>query len=394
MVRSILDDVLIVELAQDVAGPYGSKLLADQGANVIKIEPITGDTSRQWGPFPDDIPHIERSLSYAYYNTNKKGITLNIDSDKGKGLLRRLIEQADIFIEDIAPSKKSMYGIDDLSLSNPDLVHVSVTPFGSAGPYQDYAGVEIIYQALAGFMHLSGDPDRGPLQIALNQGQVMAGRNIALSAMASIYMQLGQYLDVSIMESVAVQPPFHIITYTHTGIISGRGLGADGIDIFGGDYLKTRDGYICMTTEGKRTWEDLAILLDIPELSLDHFADPVDREKHRESLEKLVLPELEKKDTKDLFHKAMREGFVFGMVQSPEDLLDCEQLGMREAWSEINHPELGVLKYPNAGFHMSSVEVKGDKPAPLLGQHNAEIYSSMLQINADDLAGLKSEGVI
>ena len=101
MVRGILDDVTVVELAQDVAGPYGSKLLADQGANVIKVEPISGDTSRQWGPYPDDSPHLERSLSYAYYNTNKKSVTLNIDSDKGKSLLRRLVVEADILIEDI-----------------------------------------------------------------------------------------------------------------------------------------------------------------------------------------------------------------------------------------------------------------------------------------------------
>tara|TARA_B100001750_G_scaffold248358_1_gene278707 strand:- start:69 stop:1253 length:1185 start_codon:yes stop_codon:yes gene_type:complete len=394
MVRGILDDVTVVELAQDVAGPYGSKLLADQGANVIKVEPISGDTSRQWGPYPDDCPHLERSLSYAYYNTNKKSVTLNIDSDKGKSLLRRLVVEADILIEDIAPSRKSVYGLEDLSVVKPDLIHVSVTPFGVTGPYRDYAGAEIIYQAMGGFMHLSGEPDRGPLQIALNQGQVMAGRNVALSTMAAIYMQAGQFVDVSIMESVAVQPPFHILTYTHTGIISGRGLGAGGIDIFGGDYLETKDGHICMTTEGRRSWEDLALLLEIPELSLDQFADPQDREKHRKALEELVLPELKEKDTKELFHKAMREGFVFGMVQSPQDLLQCEQLEERGAWSEIEHSELGKLKYPNPGFNMSAIAAAPDRPAPLLGEHNSSIYTSMLQISPDELKELKSEGVV
>ena len=149
-----------------------------------------------------------------------------------------------------------------------------------------------------------------------------------------------------------------------------------------------------MTTEGRRSWEDLALLLEIPELSLDQFADPQDREKHREALEELVLPELKEKDTKELFHKAMREGFVFGMVQSPQDLLECEQLEERGAWSEIEHSELGKLKYPNPGFNMSAIAGESDRPAPLLGEHNSSIYTSMLQISPDELKELKSEGVV
>ena len=171
-------------------------------------------------------------------------------------------------------------------------------------------------------------------------------------------------------------------------------MGAGGIDIFGGDYLETKDGHICMTTEGRRSWEDLALLLEIPELSLDQFADPQDREKHREALEELVLPELKEKDTKELFHKAMREGFVFGMVQSPQDLLECDQLEERGAWSEIEHSELGKLKYPNPGFNMSAIAAEPDHPAPLLGEHNSSIYTSMLQISPDELKELKSEGVV
>ena len=206
MAEGALDDVKVLDLSTDVAGPYCTKILAEYGADVIKVEePGLGDITRREGPFPNDEPDPEKSGLFLFLNTNKKGVTLNLKVSAGIKILKELIQDADILVESFPPGTMASLGLDYETLEkiNPKLIMASITDFGQSGPYRDYQATDIIHYALGGFSNLSGNCDREPVQHALNQAQFMTARNAHVAILAALYFQretgTGQYIDVSIM---------------------------------------------------------------------------------------------------------------------------------------------------------------------------------------------------
>lgn len=376
-----LDDVRVIELAEGTAGPYAGKLFADYGADVVKIEkPGKGDVSRRRGPFPGDVPDTEQSLQFLFLNTNKRSITLDIRKTAGMDILRKMVIDADILILDILPADIESLGLnyEVMSRLNPRLVMVSITPFGHTGPYRDWKSTDLVQYAISSFMNLSGSPDREPLQHALGQAGFMAARNAVVAAMGALLYERstgeGQFIDVSIVESIGVQPPFQPTQYSYTGVIATRGHEPT----LDGAYVRCKGGsYICMTTTGGAPFEDFADLLGLPELLDPKFATAQGRTEHKAELDEIVCRRLNDVDPLELFHNAQKRRFVFGVSQTPKDILDCPQMRARDFFQTIDHPIVGPLKYPGGPFKMSETPAHLTRPAPVLGQHTHEILSGL-----------------
>jgi crotonobetainyl-CoA:carnitine CoA-transferase CaiB-like acyl-CoA transferase len=224
--KKTLDGIRVVELARHISGPYCGMLLAGMGADVVKIEaPGAGDVSRRCGPFPDDIPHIDQSGLFHYLNRSKKGTTLDIGYAAGRDILLELVQDADILIEDLQPTEAERLALTypQLKAANPDLLVVSITPFGQTGPYRDYKAYAINASAIGGMSTIVGDPQREPLTPPFSLGNFQTGiiaANAVLSAlMAGRTIPKGQHIDISEAESWAI---FHTGNVVSAFIYSGR----------------------------------------------------------------------------------------------------------------------------------------------------------------------------
>ncbi|MBI3330373.1 MAG: CoA transferase, partial [Nitrospinae bacterium] len=206
-----LGDIRVLDLSEDVAGPFCTKLLAGLGAEVVKVEhPGFGDVSRRAGPFPNDAPHPEKSTSFLYLNTGKKSITLDITSQTGASILRCLALDCDILVESVPPGHMDQWnlGYSSLGRLNPRIIYTSITPFGQTGPYRDYKGSELVAQAMGALMQTIGLPDREPLKIGGNVALYTTGMSAFSAVMLALYVRdtegYGQHIDVSAMETITV----------------------------------------------------------------------------------------------------------------------------------------------------------------------------------------------
>lgn len=398
MAYQILDDVVIVELAQGVAGPLAGKLLSNWGAQVIKVEPPQGDYSRRMGPFPDDVPDPDASGWFLDLNTAKKGITLDVHTSTGQQILKRLLSDADVLIEDLPAAEQEELGLgyEALAQSNPRLVVSSVTPFGKRGPYAGYKVTDMVLQAMGGYMSVNGDPEQPPLQIPLEHGLHMAGRQVALATMMALHYQRetgeGQHIDTSALECVLMEPSFIMLWYTYLGGIEGRGRGY-GFRVADGDLKECKDGWIALTADGGNPWKAFGPFFGIPELADEKYASGPGRREHWRDLEALLGPALKEREKMELFGSAVRERFVFGPVQTPDEVLRCPQLRARGFFREVNHPRTGPMNYPGPGMSLAG-HAPSSAPAPCLGQHNVDVYCQRLGYSREELTRLRNLGIV
>ena len=392
-----------MEVAHSLSGAFCAKLLADQGANTIKVEPPGwGDPARREPPFINGVSDPEASSIFLAFNTNKRGITLDIEQPQGRELLLRLVSNADVLIESYPPNHLEGLGLgyEVLRETNPGLILASITYFGQTGPYRDYIGSELVVQALGGFLHaVTGSADLPPMGTALEQMEITAARNGAIAIMAALLHRQqsseGLHIDLSTMESVVSTPSGLIHPYTFTGRNPKRG-GSDG-NVMDGMHLPTKDGEVTLTTAGTggRAMEAWAEFLEEPRLLNQKFSTRISRLDHWEELHNLVAPKLSTWNNLDLMREAMARGLVIGLVQSPQQVLDSPHLVERGYFVEINHPQAGSLKYPSPGFLMDEENpMYGSKSAPPLGEHNAAIFGDELGLSVEELSLLRASKVI
>ena len=392
-----------MEVAHSLSGAFCAKLLADQGANTIKVEPPGwGDTARREPPFINGVSDPEASSIFLAFNTNKRGITLDIEQPQGRELLLRLVSNADVLIESYPPNHLEGLGLgyEVLRETNPGLILASITYFGQTGPYRDYIGSELVVQALGGFLHaVTGSADLPPMGTALEQMEITAARNGAIAIMAALLHRQqsseGLHIDLSTMESVVSTPSGLIHPYTFTGRNPKRG-GSDG-NVMDGMHLPTKDGEVTLTTAGTggRAMEAWAEFLEEPRLLDQKFSTRISRLDNWEELHNLVAPKLSTWNNLALMREAMARGLVIGLVQSPQQVLDSPHLVERGYFVEINHPQAGSLKYPSPGFLMDEENpMDGSKSAPTLGEHNAAIFGDELGLSVEELSLLRASKVI
>ena len=387
----------MLDLSEDIAGSFCGRLLADYGADVLKLEPPTGASLRRMGPFFGDDPHPEKSLFYLLMNLNKKGATLNLETVTGRNILKRLVPHVDVVIESYRPGYLAELGVgyDDLVAENSSLIMTSITPFGQTGPYSQYKGEEVVNYAMGLIMSISGIQGEEPLKHGGFQAQYEGGLNGAASTSMALFMQgntgEGQHIDISVTECVASTAMATQTTYSFMGgtLPRRRPSGSNF-----GHPMPCQDGWIIVQTGGGATWDTIAEFFGDPQLKEPKFADPAQRLRNTVELDQVVLDSIKERGKWDLFTKAAEARMLFGLVQTPSELLECPQLKSRDFYREIDHPVIGKVKVPASLFNLSLTPYQYTRPAPTLGQHNSEIYVDGLEYSREDFVRLRQLDVI
>ncbi len=399
MNQGVLDDIKVLDLGRQISAPYCAKLLADYGAEVIKVEPPgEGDPARRMGPFPGDVPHREKSGLFLHLNANKKGITLNLQCRDGVGLLKELVRQADILVENFHPSFLPSLGLGyrDLEAVNPRLVITSITPFGLTGPYRDYLATEMGVFAMSGRMHIHGQAEREPLRYAPDTSWFQAGATAAISTMgaflASRASGVGQQVDVSAMETLVGNVDNRPLFYAYSGIKSERGNWPGGYPQ--GAY-PCKDGYVAFGIGTSLFFGRLCQAMGRPDILEDpRFATPDARSEHQGEFEELLLGWTMTLTKRELFQICQDARVLCAPLLGPDVLLSDPQLTERQYFVEVEHPLAGGLTQTGPPFKMAKTPPKVRSAAPLLGEHNGEIYRGRLGYSPRDLVRLRSAGVI
>ncbi len=398
MPPATLDDVKVLDLSQGLAGPICAKILADFGADVIKVEPLGGDTGRAMAPYFGNDPHPEKSLVFLLANLNKRGVTLNLDDPDGRDLLRQLARTTDIIVESFKPGYLASIGLDYAALSkeNSRLIMISITPFGQTGPYSQYENEEIVTYALSGIMSVSGLAAREPLKHGGMQSQYEGGLSGTVGALAALHardmLSEGQQVDISLQDVISSTLVIHQPMYAWTGAVQGRRR-PSGSNY--GQVQTCKDGYFIWQTGGGAAWDDITEFFGQEALKEARFATVAGRALHGEDMDRIVLEATQDRTMQELFVTASEKyHMLFGIVQEPKDLAQCPHLEAREFFQTVEHPVIGRIKVPFRLWSMPDAPAVYHRPAPLLGQHNTEVWGGLLGLDAGRMTTLSERGVI
>ena len=385
-----LSDLRIIDLTHGIAGPYCTKLLADYGADVIKVErPGSGDYARTLGPFPDDVPHPEKSGIFLFLNTNKRSITLDLKTPEGVDALKALVKGADVLVESFRPGVMASLGLDydALKAVNPDLVMTSVSNFGQTGPYRDYKASELTLFGMGNSMTRLGLPDRYPLKLGGNHVQYQAGNNAAMATMFAWYAQRhrgmdGQHVDVSIFDTQMGSingRMMSIIGYQYNGM-RGRRLGTSVAGYPNGVY-PCKDGYISVAGGGQRFPRVAASVgqPDLVEHPLYGVAGGAQDPDYKEEFETTIwIPWLMQRTKEEVVQQCQANELLCTPYNTIDGVVDNNpQLDARDYFTEIEHPEAGKFRYPGSPVFTEGQWWRIRRPAPLLGQHNREVLQAL-----------------
>jgi crotonobetainyl-CoA:carnitine CoA-transferase CaiB-like acyl-CoA transferase len=415
MLPGPLAGLRVLELA-DEKGQFCGKLFGDLGADVIKIEPPGGEATRRVGPFLEDIPHPDRSLSFWYYNTSKRGVTLSLQPQRGRDLFRRLTGTADVILETLRPGHLASLGLDYESLrtKHTSLIMCSLTPFGQTGPWRDYLSSDLLHMAGGGEMASCGYDDvdaPGAPPIAPGGGNAwhMGGHFAYMAIMAVLVYRTmsgqGQYIDASIHEACALTTESAIANYVYRGETLLRQTGrhhAPGATPR--TQFPSKDGtYVTALVSGRLTpkyIKDLAALFDSYGMAHD-LTDPKYRDpaaiaaSTSHIIDGLVAGFIASLPAEEVYHAAQERGFPWGAVRAPEALLDDAHLHDRGFWKQVEHPELGrSFVYPGEAAIYNGSPWRISRRAPLIGEHNTEIFCDELGLSRGELSVLAESGVI
>jgi len=393
-----LSGLRVLDLTQYIAGPFCTKLMADFGAEVIKVEPSgIGDVSRGYGPFKDDLPDREAGGLYLYCNTNKKSITLDIETAAGLNIARRLAAASDFVVESFAPGRMAELGLGYEALAglNPRIVLLSISMFGQGGPWRDWKADEVNLHAISGLMSITGDPGREPLKNGGHQALYNTGINAFTAATMAVYAQttrgVGQHVDVSAYETMSfLNEPPRVILASQQGEFNVRVGNRTTL-------LPAADGHVNAIRGGSGIFVEVLAKVTgneaflQPHLRNAPLVGPGAAEANEE-IEALLIPWTIEHGKEEFYHGGQSGGQNFGYVASPEDMLNSPHLKERGYYVDVEHPRAGKLTYPGAPFKMSATPWRAGR-APLLGEHNEEVYAG-LGYTREDLVQLSRAGVI
>jgi len=397
----------------DEKGLLCGKILGDMGADVIKIERPGGDLARNIGPFYHDEPDPEKSLFWFALNTSKRGITLNIETADGQEIFKRLVKGADFVVESFAPGYMDKLGLgySDLEKINPGVILVSITPFGQTGPYKDYKISDLVAWALGGHMGPYGDPDRPPLRVSHHsQSYLHAGSNGAMGALLALYYRSstgeGQQVDVSIEEAMVHASIQHNPTWNNERPPAKRGEPQMAASHKSTQLWPCKDGWVSWSHGGSsRLAPSMPLIrwMQAEGMSNDfldgyNFNRPDFAQISQEEMDRIEEPTARffMTHTKaELLEGCVKHGVMLYPVETTADILENPQLTARDFWLELEHPELGAtITYPGRFGSSSEMPITITRRAPLIGEHNQEIYEGELGISKESLITLKQAGVI
>ncbi len=402
MARSAFEGVRVLEFATMVSGPYCAKLLADLGADVIKVEELPeGDPARRRGPFPGDQPHPERSGLFMYLNTSKRGITLDPGRDAGRDALERLVRWADVLVDNHDPGTLEALGLgwDAAPTLNPSLILTSITPYGRNDPRSGHRGTDLTSYHAGGHGNLlptrSEDVSRAPVKAGGYPTGYHAGLTAALATAAALVGRKmtgrGRLIDISEQEA--------ILALVRTGVAStlyhrsawsrvperppsmGR--------------MRCKDGYVIVGAFEDHHWRGFVELMGNPEWVSDPaWSSRKYRTNHLMDVAPLLDEWMSRQSKDDMHHRGAAKGFAIGPVNTAEDVMKYQQYQARDYFVEVEHPEGGRHRYAGWPYQMSATPPRVQRPAPVLGQHNEDVYCGTLRYSREELDRLREAGVV
>lgn len=402
MFYKVLDGVKVVEFGNFISAPFCAKILADLGAEVIKIEdPRCGDSSRRAAPFLHDIPGLENSGLFQYLNMNKLGITLNPVAAIGAEIFSVLLKSADVFVENNPPKQMKQLGLTYRFVKeiNPRIVMTSITPFGQTGPYKDFQSCELVSAHIGGVGYISmreGDISKEPIKLPAHLFNFQAGLSAAVATLSSIFRQsntgLGEQLDVSEQESVIQNLNSSIARYAYGGQIMAR-TDAAGHAPF--HILPCKDGFICAAFVEEAEWRRFVEVMGHPEWADNElFKDFASRAKYWDALKPLMVEWTMQYNEEEIYRRSQEKAVPLGAVRTAHQVLEDKQMAARQFFVDIESENTGKLTFPGVPYRFSEIQKEAPSPAPLLGQHNEDIYCGRLGYTKRDLNRLKEAGVI
>ena len=398
-----LAGISVLEIGELISAPYCAKLFADYGADVVKIEPPTGDPARGWGPFPGDEPHREKSGLFFFLNTNKRGVTLDLASPRGRELARALATQVDVVIENHRPGTLASWGLDHATLAaaNPQLVTISITPFGQTGPYADWLGTDLNAFHLSGASsRYCGRPGEPPLEHGTFAADFYGAVAAATWGLAAVYGRDraggGQHVDVSCAEAIAATfvGGQNIGGYAQDGKFErrtgvGMPLGAPAT------ILPCKDGHVWMLALEPGQWNGLARVMGNPEwMTVDIFQDMYQRAQNADVIYPLLVEWTMQHGKREIMDRCQAEGVPVTAVFTVAEAAEHPHLAARGYLVDLEHAELGRVRDLGAPFRLPACPGGPRRPAPRLGEHNAEVFGARLGVDAAELATLRRDGVV
>ncbi len=393
----------VIDFGQMVSAPFCAKLFSDFGADVIKVESPDGDAARHTGPFPNDEPHLEKSGLFFINNTNKRGVTCDVATEEGRALFLRLVEAADILIENNLPGQMKAWGLtyDVLAETNPDLVVVSITPFGQTGPYSGWNGYDLNAYHLSGASsRYCGRPGEAPLEHGTFAADYFGAVTGASWGLAAAYgrsvVGTGQQIDVSCAEAIAATfvGGQNIGGFAQDGKFDkrtgvGMPLGAPAT------IVPCRDGHVWMLALEPGQWNGLREVMGNPEWAdLEIFQDMFTRAQNADVIYPFIEEWAMQHSKMEIMEKCQAAGCPVTAVFTIAEAAEHPHLQARDYFVDVEHPELGVVKTLGAPFKLPASPGGPTAPAPLLGQHNTEVYADWLGLDEGDINALRDQGTI
>ena len=401
MPEQALSGVKVLDLTWRIAGPYCTKLLADYGAEVTKVEtPGGGDPSRRMGPFFKDDPHPEKSGLFLYLNTNKRGITLNLRSEAGRKIIRELAAGVDVLVESFSPRVMPGLGLgyEELEKINPGLVMTSISNFGQTGPYRNFKASEVILYGMGGNMCSTGLGEAEPMKKGGNLVQYGGGTMAAVATMIALHGAEngdgGNHVDVSLMEvqmGSIERRMSELLAYQYNDELTPR-MDVAGLMQYPFGVFPCKDGYVDVAA-GFLWIDRLEKVLGMPLTERYGGTNQFDQERREEFFSQVWYPWAMERTKSEIVEECQKGRVLSAPVNTTADLLQEEQLKGRGFWVEIDHPVVGTLTYPGSSIRSEELPRAPGRPAPLLGQHNDEVYGGM-GYSAAEIGKMREMGII
>ncbi|MER3398291.1 MAG: CoA transferase [Chloroflexota bacterium] len=390
-----LHGIRVLELANFMAGPYCAMLLADLGADVIKIEnPDGGDHSRATPPFLDG-----ESAGFIALNRNKRSLALNLKHPRGREVFLRLVDRADVVVENFRPGTTRDLGIDyeTLSARNPGLIYCAVSGYGQTGPYSHRPGLDLIIQGMSGLMSITGEPGRPPVKVGVPVADLTAALFAANAIQAALIARSrtgqGQYIDISLFEAAVALEVWETASYFATGEVPGP-LGSAHRVSAPYQAFRTADGYVTVGATTPRHWTIFCQVLGLEHLEKDPRFATLAARKANEKVLAEIIEEVTSTQTSEYWYRRFEEaGIPCGIINTIDRVVADEHLKARGFIVELPHPALGRVRATGSPLHFARTPVRLQRAGPLLGEHNFEVLRE-LGFGPEEVVRLEAEGVI